>query len=64
MKPIRSADPVQSPIPDPGFDADVIIEAAREAVREELARHKAKGDSVVVWRDGRVTLLQPEQIEL
>ena len=64
MKPIHSAEPVRSPIPDPGFDADVIIEAARQAVREGLARHEAKGDSVVVRRDGRVTLLEPEQIEL
>lgn len=64
MKPIHSAEPLRSPIPDPGFDAEVLIAAARVAVREALSRHKAKGDPVVIWRDGRVVLLQPEEIEL
>jgi hypothetical protein len=64
MKPIRSAEPRQNPIQDPGFNAEVLVAAAREAVSEALARHKAKGDSVVVWRDDRVVILQPEEIDL
>lgn len=64
MKPIRSAEPLHFPIFDPGFDADVLIAAAREAVHDALSRHKAKGDTVVIWKDGRVVLLQPEEIEL
>jgi len=39
MKPIRSAEPKRHPLPDPGFDADVLMAAARQAVREALARH-------------------------
>ena len=64
MKAIHSAKPRQSPVPDPGFDADVLVAAAREAVREALLRHKARGNSVVVWRDGRIVILPPEEIEV
>ncbi len=64
MKPIRSAEPKRHPLPDPGFDADVLMAAARQAIREALARHKTLGNSVVTWRDGRVVILQPEEIEV
>ncbi len=64
MKAIHSAEPRQSPPPDPGFDANVLVAAAKEAVREALAQHKARGNPVVVWRDGRVVMLPPEEIEL
>ena len=64
MKLIHSAEVRQSPVPDPGFSADVLVAAAQEAVREALLRHKARGNSVVVWRDGRVVMLPPEDIEV
>lgn len=51
-------------LPEAAFSAETLLESAREAVREAIARHKAKGDSIVVWRDGRVVILQPEEIEL
>jgi len=57
MKPIHSAEPLRRPVPGPGFDAEALTAAAREAVREALARHKANGDSVVVWRNGVVVIL-------
>ena len=53
-----------NPPPKPGFDADDLIAAAKVAVREALARHKTLGNPVVTWRDGRVVILQPEEIEV
>jgi hypothetical protein len=32
------------------------------AVREVLLRHKRLGQSVAVWRDGKVVILAPEEI--
>ena len=36
--------------------------ALRKAVREALLRHKKLGQSVVVWRDGKVVRVPPEEI--
>ncbi len=36
----------------------------REAIRAAVADHKRTGDPVVIWRDGQVVLLPPDQIEL
>lgn len=41
---------------------DRISEACERAVREALQRHKAAGNSVAVSRDGKVVLLQPDEI--
>ena len=35
-----------------------------QAGREALARHKALGIPVAIWRDGKVVELPPEQIEI
>jgi len=35
---------------------------AREAVRDALREHKRLGQSVVVWQDGKVVTLAPEDI--
>jgi len=43
-------------------DIPRILEALREAVREALLRHKQAGNPVVVWRDGRVVWIPPEDI--
>ena len=43
-------------------DVPRILRAMREAVREALLRHKLLGHPVVVWRDGRVILVQPDDI--
>jgi hypothetical protein len=63
MKPTRSAKTRRVP-QHPGFDANALVAAAKEAVRQALARHKTRGNAVVVWRDGRVVLLRPEDIEI
>lgn len=36
--------------------------ALRAAVRDALIRHKAAGNPVAVWRNGKVVLLRPEEI--
>jgi hypothetical protein len=39
-----------------------VNEGVREGVRKALLRHKKAGQSVSVWRDGRVVMIPPEQI--
>ena len=34
----------------------------REAVRDALREHKRRGESVVVWQDGKVVTLAPQDI--
>lgn len=41
-----------------------IDKALREAVRQALWRHKQLGQSIVVWRDGQVTWIAPEDIQV
>lgn len=43
-------------------DIPRILDALRQAVREALLRHKQAGIPIVVWRDGKVVWIQPEDI--
>jgi hypothetical protein len=43
-------------------DTERILRALRRAVRDTLRDHKRNGDPVVVWRDGRVVWIQPDDI--
>jgi isoaspartyl peptidase/L-asparaginase-like protein (Ntn-hydrolase superfamily) len=43
-------------------DGTEIDEALRRAVREALSRHKKLGNSIAVWRDGKVVIVPPEEI--
>ena len=39
------------------------IEAAlRQSAQEAISRHKRLGESIVIWRDGRVVVVPPEEI--
>ena len=40
-----------------------LIDAAQKAVRAALREHKLMGNSIAIWRNGRVELLPPEQID-
>ncbi len=62
MKPIDTAQE-QPSVLQPPFNMQDIYQAACRAVEEALARHKALGQSVVVWQDGKVTTLEPEEID-
>lgn len=44
-------------------DRDKITEALATGVREALKRHKQAGNPVVVWRDGKMTWIKPEEIQ-
>jgi hypothetical protein len=45
-------------------DRGRITQALAEGVREALKKHKQAGNPVVVWRDGKMVWLKPEEIEV
>lgn len=44
--------------------SDEISKACERAVREALIKHKEAGNSVAVSRDGKVVILQADEIEI
>ncbi|MCY2960165.1 MAG: hypothetical protein NTY35_08365 [Planctomycetota bacterium] len=40
-----------------------ITAAFQAAARDALERHKKLGESIVIWRDGRVVEVPPEEID-
>ncbi len=40
-----------------------IDEAVKQAVRDAVRRHKQAGNPVVTWRDGKIVILKPDEIE-
>ena len=50
-------------VPQKLWTAEDIVEAVNRAVTAALKRHKELGQSIVVWRDGKVVTLGPEEIE-
>jgi hypothetical protein len=51
-------------IPEILKDRARIQKALTEAVQEAVRTHKLLGQSIVVWRDGKVVIIPPEEIEL
>jgi hypothetical protein len=45
-------------------DGTEIDEALRQAVREALIVHKKLGHSIVVWEDGKLQWIPPEEIDV
>jgi hypothetical protein len=43
-------------------DKDKITQALTQGVREALLKHKQAGNPVVVWRNGKMVWLKPEEI--
>ncbi len=39
------------------------VKAAQIAVDRAIERHRRLGESIVVWRDGKVVVVPPEEIE-
>jgi hypothetical protein len=64
MKPAQKAEQQVQRAPAPTFNADEVFEAIYQAGREAVARHKALGQSIVIWRDGKVVVVPPEEIEI
>jgi hypothetical protein len=42
---------------------DRIVEAIGDAVQEAIRDHKRVGNPIAEWKDGRVVLVPPDQIE-
>jgi hypothetical protein len=45
-------------------DREKILKAIETGVREALKKHKQAGNPVVVWRDGKMVWLKPEEIQV
>jgi hypothetical protein len=45
-------------------DGRAIDEALKEAARDARRLHKALGNPMATWKDGRVVWIQPEDIEI
>ncbi len=43
-------------------EGTLIDKALRQGVHEALLKHKQAGNPVVVWRDGKMVWLKPEEI--
>lgn len=64
MKPVQKAEQQSPRFQTEEFNGDDVIEAMRLGVSEALTRHKALGQSIVIWRDGKVVVVPPEEIEI
>jgi hypothetical protein len=45
-------------------DGKEIYRVLREAVKDALRVHKLLGQSIVVWKDGKVVIVPPEEISI
>jgi len=45
-------------------DSEGMTRAIEEAIQETLREHKLLGYPIVVWKDGKVVWIPPEEIEL
>jgi hypothetical protein len=45
-------------------DIEAITRAVQRGVREALLSHKRLGQSICEWRDGRVAVILPEEIDV
>jgi len=50
--------------PERLWTSEDLLHAVNRGVRVALKRHKELGQSIVVWRDGQVVTLKPEEIEV
>lgn len=63
MKP-RAEEQAPLPSPDQQWTSDDIVEAVNRAVTAAISRHKERGESIVIWRDGKIVTLGPDEIEV
>lgn len=43
-------------------EGTLIDKALKQAVRKAILQHKRAGNPIVVWRDGKIVWLKPEEI--
>jgi hypothetical protein len=46
------------------FDPQDIVDAVNRAVTAAYKRHKERGESIVIWRDGKIVTLGPDEIDV
>jgi hypothetical protein len=65
MKP-RAEEPVPQPATTEklSWTSHDILDAINVAVTEALRRHKERGESIVVWRDGKIVTLTADEIDV
>jgi hypothetical protein len=63
MKPRVEEEPVAAQSTS-AWTAQDIEDAVNRAVTAALKRHKARGESVVIWRDGKIVELKAEEIDV
>ncbi|HEX9432230.1 MAG TPA: AAA family ATPase [Burkholderiales bacterium] len=63
MKP-RTEQPEVAAAPEKLWTTVEVTKAVNRAVTAALKRHKELGQSVVVWRDGKIVTLKPEDIDI
>lgn len=60
-----AASPIKRPTIDELFEqVTPVADAVQAAAREALLYHKMIGNPVATWQDGRVVLVQPDQIKV
>jgi predicted ABC-type ATPase len=50
--------------PEKLWTSEDLLDAVNRGVRAALKRHKELGQSVVVWRDGKIVTLKPQEIRI
>ena len=46
------------------FDQERVLEALTRGVNRALWRHKQLGESIVIWENGKVVEIPPEEIDV
>jgi predicted ABC-type ATPase len=46
------------------YDPQDIVDAVNRAVTAAYKRHKERGESIVIWRDGKIVIVPPEEIDV
>ena len=59
---MNNADTLIDPLQELFRDGRRLDYLAKEAVRDALREHKRLGQSVVIWQDGKVVTVAPEDI--
>ena len=52
------------PHPEQPWTSQDLEDAVNRAVTAALRRHKELGQSVVMWRDGKIVTVPPEEIDV
>jgi len=63
MKPVAQEEK-PSPLSQPSWTSEDVLDAVNRAVTAALKRHKERGESIVQWRDGKIVTIRAEDIDV